>query len=175
MKTKTDTLNRLREIFDLNEARKMSAAEYSKLSPAERKRIRSDAQKVAKSTAEKHVKAASKAATKSSKVAKKPAKAQAKPAKAPEAAPEPPSVGDLLLKGDVNMGTLRSFTNNIHPSYRGAFHKHLAYNPQDHGAFNSDPHEYFKGWLHGVKAKSNERNPRSTPSLAGGKFGNIGK
>jgi hypothetical protein len=165
---KTDTLNRLREIFGLCEARKMTAAEYSKLSPKQRAEVR----KLAKSTAEKHTKAASKAATKPSKVAKKPAKAQAKPAKAPEAAPEPPSVGDLLLKGDVNMGTLRSFTNNIHPSYRGAFHKHLAYHPQDHGAFNSDPHEYFKGWLHGVKA-TNQRNPRTTPSLAGGKFGNM--
>ena len=175
MKTKTDTLNRLREIFAIDEAKKMSAAEYSKLPAHIRKQIRSDAQKAAKTAAEKHAKAASKTASKPTTVAKKPAKAQAKPAqKAPEAAPEPPSVGDLLLKGDVNMGTLRNFTNKVHPSYRGAFHKHLAYHPQDHGSFNSDPDEYFKGWLHGVKAQNNERNPRTTPSLGGNKFGNIG-
>jgi hypothetical protein len=81
-----------------------------------------------------------------------------------------PSVGDLLLKGKVNMGSLRSITNRIHPSYRGALHHHLAHNPHEHEAFNADPEEYVRGWFHTNKQRQAPENPRTTISLPG-RFG----
>lgn len=159
----------------LFEIRKLSAKAQAAMSPAERKHYRA----AVKAYAEKRKPAAAKYKSAEKRKLEQEQKAKAsKPAAKPAAKKaekpvEAPSVGDLLLKGKVNMGSLRAITNKIHPSYRGALHHHLAHNAHEHEAFNADPEEYVRGWFHTHKQTQAPKNPRTTISLPG-RFGNMG-